>query len=233
MDNSYSIDLHISVEHVDCFRRLRPSVLMRIFQEVAAAHVESIGLGKEKTLARGLFWVIASNRLLIHRMPKYDENVKVVTYPGQSFLSFLPRQMKIYGQDGELLVEGSSIWCIIDMETRKMIKPSDYGLDIAGSKREDDLPPILSLPCPELTQKTIIDVPYSLTDLNGHLNNTNYADIAFDLIPFDFLESHKLKEIGITFKKEIRRGEEVELSYGEKEGTYFFKNDRFTLKAVF
>jgi hypothetical protein len=57
---------------VDMHRRFKTASLLTLLQETAIAHTEAIGMGREKTLDRGLLWIITLQRLSILRMPVYD-----------------------------------------------------------------------------------------------------------------------------------------------------------------
>ena len=65
------------------------------------------------------------------------------------------------------------------------------------------------------------------------MNNTKYLDVCEDLIPTDFLLDHEAKELFCDYKKEIKLGEEFELSYGLIDGSYWFVSDHFVIRIVY
>ena len=50
----YRKELLLRSEHVDMYRRLRTSELFRLLQEASIRHTEELGMGRDKTLDRGV-----------------------------------------------------------------------------------------------------------------------------------------------------------------------------------
>ena len=80
----YERQLLLGSEHVDCFRRMRTSALFELLQVVSIRHTEELGMGREKTLDKGLLWVVARMHAQIGRKPEYDERITVRTWPGET-----------------------------------------------------------------------------------------------------------------------------------------------------
>lgn len=87
----YERTLLIRSQHVTCCRRLRLSVLLGFFQEASIAHTEALGMGREKTLDRGLLWIITKQHVDIRRMPEYDEEITIRSWPGEMMHVLFPR----------------------------------------------------------------------------------------------------------------------------------------------
>ena len=209
---------------VDLYRRLRPSVLLTMLQECAIAHTEELGMGRDKTLDRGLLWIIALQRISIRRMPVYDERITVRTWPGKTMHVFFPRYYEVVAEDGQVLIRGSALWTLINAETRTFIFPQQEGIDVPGvvTGNEISLPSGLrSIPA---MQKRTFTVPYSHTDINGHMNNIRYIDECENMIP-DVAAGQNLREIAVEYAKEIRLGESMDISLGIRDSDYFFSGD--------
>ena len=54
----YSIEYRILSSDTDANRRLRLSRLFTLLQEASIAHTTELGMGREKTLDRGLLWIV-------------------------------------------------------------------------------------------------------------------------------------------------------------------------------
>ena len=63
----YERELRLRSKDVDMHRRLRTSVLFELLQEAAIAHTEALGMGREKTLDRGLLWIVTMQSAEIRR----------------------------------------------------------------------------------------------------------------------------------------------------------------------
>ncbi len=227
---SYNKTIRIRADQVTPFQYLRPSSLFRLLQDISIEHTEKLGFPKEFTLDKGLLWVIAKEHIEIKRMPKYDETITLSTYPSEMMHVLFPRSYEIRDEKGDVIIHGDAIWALIDIKTRKMINPTDHGIIIPDMSegKEFRIPLGNKIPS-ELKEKAEINATYSLCDLNGHLNNTSYLDIAEDLIPVSFLQEHELKMIDIKYIHEIKLGEKSIIQYGFDNNTYYFANSAFQL----
>ena len=209
----YERPLHVRSTDVGMERRLRPSVLFSWVQESAIAHTEELGMGREKTLDKGLLWIVTMQNAKIERMPQYDEDVILRTWPGQTLHLIFPRYFGLYTPEGEALVMVSSLWTLIDSRTRSIVFPEKYGISINGEATGDEIPLPSSIRKAELRPCCRFTVPYSFVDLNGHMNNTRYLDLAEDCI-HEEVQGRELKALRMEFVREVRLGDTIELSCG-------------------
>ena len=93
--------------------------------------------------------------------------------------------------------------------------------------------PLLNIITPTLNNKSHQRVTYSKVDLNGHMNNANYVDLALDLIDEDYLVNNNIKEIDLQFKKEIKFREEFDLDYSLIDNSFYMSCPNFKLKFIF
>lgn len=122
----------ILASDVDINQRLRMSTLMRFLQELSIAHTEELGCTKEKTLDRGLLWVVSRVKFKMTRAIRYDEEVTLVTWPGRMQHVLFPRYYRMFDKDGEMVLNGSAIWFLIDKVKRTILFPKQYGIEIPG-----------------------------------------------------------------------------------------------------
>ena len=99
----YREELLLRSKDVDLHRRLRTSRLFELLQEASIRHTEQLGMGREKTLDKGILWVVGLQRAEITRMPVYDEQIVLKSWPGETMHFFFPRYYQIETADGELL----------------------------------------------------------------------------------------------------------------------------------
>lgn len=220
MSGVYERELLLGSEHVDCFRRLRLSTLFELLQTASIRHTEALGMGRDKTLDRGLLWVIARQYVAIGRMPVYDERVTLRSWPGETLRVLFPRYYEIVGRDGETLVRGSMLWSLMDKETRATAFPDEYGVEIAGVETGRETPYLMKMPVLETPHRFSFTVPYSYVDLNGHMNNTRYFDLAEDSIPAA-ADGAALREVYAEYSAESKLGMTLDVSWGGENGTYY------------
>ena len=217
----YERELHILSSDVDMYRRLRLSVLFSRMQEAAVAHTEQLGMGRDKTLDRGVLWVVTLQSAQIRRMPEYDERVVLRSWPGKTMHVLFPRYCSIDTEAGEPLIRASALWTLLDARTRKLAFPGEHGIKVEGVTTGDeiDLPSApVPVECPETRDFT---VPFSYVDLNGHMNNTRYFDLAEDCLPCA-AQGRLLTAVSAEFSREARFGQTLPLRWGHDGGRWYF-----------
>ena len=220
MDGVYAQELRLKNRDVDLHRRLRTSRLFELLQEAAIAHTEQLGMGREMTLDRGLLWVVTMHSAVIRRMPEYDETIRVQTWPGETMHVLFPRYYRLETAQGEELLRSSALWMLVDEKSRRFVFPENHGITISGVKTPWEYPrPKAPLPLP-CSGERAFTVPYSYVDLNGHMNNTRYFDLAEDCIPAA-AEGRMLRAVQAEYKAEARLGEKLTLRWGQEGNRYY------------
>ena len=80
--NVYTTQLRLRNKDVNLHRVLRTSTLFELMQEASIRHTEELGMGRERTLDRGLLWMVTHQQAEITRMPEYDELITLESWPG-------------------------------------------------------------------------------------------------------------------------------------------------------
>ncbi len=207
-------------EQVDMQRCLKPSSLLMMLQEIALDHCRLLNLGSENTLNRNLLWVVTRYFISIERMPCYEENIILETWPGPMRRILFPRYFRMRDAGGNILLRASSVWVLIDGSSRTMISPKQYGLpEYEGHIEGDEVPYNVPARAVPETRTEHFTVPYSYIDLNGHMNNTRYLDLCGDLIA-DEITGKKLVSVSAEFQNEIAYKETVMIGIGT-DGDYY------------
>ena len=213
----YSLPVKVTSTYVGPDRTMSPSWFFRVFQDAALEDAENIGYGVDKTMGHGLLWVFSRVYVRFHRMPEYLEEVTFDTHPGakKAFLFF--RYGKMLDKKGETIAELSSVWALINQETRKVemrppLEPVDQtdGTELAAPGK------VVAKPCSFRLHKTI---SYTDLDLNGHMNNVRYIEILMDLHDAEFYKKYRVEELLIQYESEIHEGEDLEV-FVDDEATY-------------
>ncbi len=198
---------------VNTARVLRTSELLRLLQDTSVAHTEQLGLTKEKTLEKGLLWVIARQHIRIRRMPVYDEEIQIVSWPDRMQHLFFPRRHQIFSGDS-CLIEAEALWLLMSEQDRRVIFPAEYGLSLPERPDVPSFPDLLPVrpPAGAAVVKEFLYTPrFSQTDLNGHINNACYYDLIDDMLPAEYLLAHAPSDISSEYSTEIRPGQTIRI----------------------
>jgi medium-chain acyl-[acyl-carrier-protein] hydrolase len=213
-------DFRILSSDVDLTRKIRLSTLFTKLQEAAIAHTIELGVTREKTLDRGLLWAVTQYRLKIDRMPEYDERVTLLSWPGKTMHLYFPRYFRLQDEKGEVLLDAVSLWVLISEKTRSIVFPEDHGIEIPETRTEYELPLPGRLRKEETAVSHSFTVPYSYVDLNGHMNNARYYDLAQDIMPED-TRSRELKALTSEYIGEARLGNTLSAGYALSENACY------------
>ena len=217
--NVYTTTLRLRNKDVNLHRRLRTSTLFEVLQEASIRHTEELGMGRVMTLDRGLLWVVTLQRAEISRMPAYDETITVETWAGNTMHLLFPRYYRVLGEDGETLLSASALWALVDQEARRMVFPDRYGVTIDGVVTGNEIP-LPSPPKKAAGEASSFTVPFSYVDLNGHMNNTHYFDLAEDLLA-PAAAGRELRALETEYASEARLGDTLTVTVEEKEDGVF------------
>lgn len=219
----YSLSFTPLASHCDANRELKLSALMALCEEASIADTTRLHMGREKTLDKGILWVILRMGFKIKRMPQYDEKCKLISYPERSSHGLFPRYYIIKSANNEVLLEGEAIWTLIDEKTRRPVNAKEYGIHISARSFVKDFDVPMGVIKMDIDGEKEYLVCYSDLDLNGHLTNTRYGDILLNLHDECFYKGHRLSDFVLSFTKEVKEGETLKLRYGQKGDTLYVK----------
>lgn len=187
----------------DRYGLMRPIMLMNELQGLAAKHADILGAGREYCFARNIAWVVTHMFVDIIDMPRFKEKLTYSTWPSVSGAVRSERDFEIRDENGKLKIRAISQWVLIDLETRRPVRISDYIPDWNGleervwdrvfDKPNDFIP----------TKSHVMACRFDDIDLNQHINNAVYTVWATESVGFDYRNEHKLRGIDIYFEHEI------------------------------
>ena len=194
--------------------------LFLLLQQASGEHCDQLGFGMEIMGPKGLIWVIVRHRLNIIRYPRCGEEIIIETWPGLTRHGLFPRHYEIKDCSGEIIAESAALWTLVDVNSRKMIKPETYGVDFPGTVNGREKP---SPKAPEkLPQDKCFEfiVPEEYLDGNGHMNNTRYYRMAESCIKEE-IAGKELVMASTEFASEALLGDKLKISVGQ-DGNRFY-----------
>lgn len=215
---------------VDMHLKLKTSAMFSLLQQASALHCEALDLGPEHTVARGFLWVITRQKAEITRLPRYEEEIVIETWPGPTKHVIYPRYYRIKDSDGNVLLRVSSVWTLIDANTRTLATQDRHGIRLDGLITGDELTLPRAPREMEISRSHDFTVPYSYIDMNGHMNNTRYFDLAEDFIPSPSA-GDKLRAVTVEYSNEARLGELIRVGIGQDGNNYYINGS--TDKQIF
>ena len=222
MDLIYSCTKQLSYHELD-FRGLwKPENIFLTMQEAAAAHAEALGAGYDALREKNVCWVLIKASLRMNRYPESISTVRITTWPEPERRMFFPRFFVFEDEKGEQLGSASTLWTLMDIDSRTIVSPAAKGISVDTPEKGPAviaLPGKIKLPEGEIVSN-IQEPKYSDLDINGHVNNSRYIDWLTDRIPLELFRTGCIEGLSVSYNKEIRMGETVNLEYSENGGQF-------------
>ena len=213
MGPMYVQNFEVSDLVVDCFGRMKPSMMLFIAQEVAGKHCLELSVDYDTLEKSRMFWAVTRHRVQITRMPMRGETIRIETWPMPTTRVAYPRSVVAYDEAGNECFRIISIWVLMNIDTRAMILPGKSGISVVGSVRGGELAVPGGLVAKDMVHHRSRTVSFTDLDRNGHMNNTRYLDWIWDLLPSGFHENHQIKEFVVCYQNEAREGQMLDLSW--------------------
>ena len=213
MELLHTVQFTVTELHADRFGRCRPSSILRFAQDAAGSHCFQLGTDWDSMAAKGVFWAVIRQRLEVTRLPRVGETVTVRTWPMPTTRVAYPRATVGLDEAGNELFKVMSLWVIMDMQTRAMIRPDKSGVDVEGIVLGGELPAPAGLNFKDLPNETLRTVGFTELDINGHMNNTRYLDWLCDLLPSGYHGEHPMKAVTVCYLSEALEGQQVALHW--------------------
>lgn len=175
----YKTKVTLYNSYFDYHDRITTKSILNIFQDVASVHAEDLGVGYQAMLEKNLYWILSRIKIDILKMPQINQTVIVETWPHVKGRIDFDRDLKILSEDGDVLIIGTSKWCVIDTQSRTLQRTDnvnyigEYCTDVNYEERFGKI----MLPEIDLEHKFDYAVMFSDLDHNKHMNNTNYANL--------------------------------------------------------
>ena len=213
MEPIFQHEFPINDAHVDCFGRLKPSMLLFFCQEIAGQHCHILGADYDALAQKNLFWAIIRQKVQITRLPRSGETIRVETWPMPTTKVCYPRSTVAYDGEGHELFRSIGMWVLMDAQSRAMVLPGKSGVTVQGLLTGTELASPGSLSPKTLANTACRRVCFTDLDRNGHLNNTKYLEWISDLLPSSFHRAHEPREFTVCYHTEAREGEELHMGW--------------------
>lgn len=216
----------INSRDVDGAGECKASALLAYLQDASAEHTSLCGCSRKEMVERyNVFWMLTRIRLQLTRPVRWLEELTVRTGHRGGRGILLYRDYELYAS-GERVGEACGLWVLADLDTRKLMDLSCTPIP-ALTETAGGLPPVIRRltalhPPREMEEVERRRMRYSDTDVNGHINNTRYADFACDALALEGRgQGTFLSGLEITYHAECMPGEEIRISRAQRpEGSF-------------
>ena len=206
---------------------VKPSAVLRYMHETANLQMKKYGPSNEQLRAENKAFILSKINLSFYRALHSHDIINVETWAVDSKGASFYRCSRVY-RENDLIAEMVAVFALVDIKEKRLCRVSDveFGFDTEPTMLELDLPARFKIP--EETDLRLIGeytVNYSDTDLNMHMNNTNYLDVYCDYLPDN--KSSRVITAVISYQAEAPLGASVKIYRGrDDDGVYYFRTIR-------
>lgn len=229
---------YVGLSDVNHNKELLNTSLLRYLEDIAGMHSEIAGYGFTDIEKTRRSWILLGWKVSMKKRPLINDTLTIKTWSRciDKFYAF--RDFEIRNQYEEVVGVATSKWIFIDIDKGKIVKVTDdvikqYKQENVSVFEEHDLEKINE------PEEYISSVDFKITrnmiDINKHLHNTYYLDIAREVLPEETVFVKEYNDFEVMYKKEIKLGDTVKVLYskiGEHDFVTIKNADETILHAV-
>ena len=231
-------EFHITVRDIDQETNLTNKAILSMFEDMGGLHSDLAGYGLKQIEETRISWVLLHWKFKILKHIKYiDGPIKVKTWSRGLFHACTYRDFELYNSKGELCVVGTSKWTLIHLE-KGLTRITDDILDKYTTETRFVLDEELS----KLREPEEIINIYNYTvqrsdiDINNHMHNLRYLDLAYEALPENiYNNTTTFNNVEIMYKKGATLGTNLNCYYTNLNNEHIVTikgDDNKTLHAI-
>ncbi|WP_455539168.1 acyl-[acyl-carrier-protein] thioesterase [Terrisporobacter sp.] len=218
----YESNYKIGLEDIGVNNQATNKAIIAIMEDVSALHSASIGYGVFEIETKRRAWMILDWKVKIIKRPKYSDEIIAQTWSRKTERIYAYRDFQLKDKEGDIIAIGTSKWILVDIDRRRPVRLTSDIVELYESETDKSA-----------FEEEIEDIKYEGyifkkdyyiqrrdIDMNEHMHNLNYLDMAHEILPEDIYKNKVFDNIRIVYKKEIVYGEKVDCYYEEQDNKY-------------
>ena len=204
----------IKYSDTDELMRLKPSVFLEFMEDIAAKNADALKFGYDEIYTKNYGWFLLKYAIEIDEYLVKLSSIKIETEPRGTNKLFVYRDFYFYNENDKLIGKATSMWALMDLTTKSMLKPKEILQDKIWDfeKRDTDMSYNKIPAMGNADFEKTFEIRYDDIDVNRHVNNAKYIMWALETMPVEFLKEKSLKRLDINYKKDITYGNSVHSS---------------------
>jgi medium-chain acyl-[acyl-carrier-protein] hydrolase len=190
--------------------RAKLVAILDYLQDAASEHAAKLGVSLARLQQKHMTWVLVRQWLRMRRLPEQGSRIILETWPAGPRQLYALREFQLRDETGEPLGEACTSWLLIDIPTKRPLRldkhlphyPCEPELQFGAGPSS---PP--QLEHSELSKH--FDVRFQDMDINRHVNNTTYVEMALETVPDQILSGFMPVEMRAGFRGEAFFPDEV------------------------
>lgn len=211
-----SFDFFVYPREVNSDKRMHLPHLGACILDAAGLSAKKRGFGMDIMHAQHKAWVVSRMSIEIDEYPHEYDTMTIRTWVNKISHAASTRLFTISDSKGAVIAKASTIWSIIDTDTRRIADLmettdlSDFVVEEATVGLQS--PRRIEIPKEGETKTAEHKVIYSDIDMNCHVNSMKYLQWCTDLLPIEWYQKNKIRRCNINFAHEIRANQTAQIT---------------------
>jgi len=224
MTTNHKFTFEVTPQDVDFTRRITIIALGNYILNTAGIAATQNNFGWEKLMEENLAWVLSRFAIEMKSYPVQNEQFSIETWVEDYSKMFTTRNFKIFDKNDEVIGSSSSIWAMIDMQTRRPFNLDsrvEWHRAVTGIGLEIEKAAKIGEFVRDLPTTACHTVSYSDIDFNQHTNSMKYVQWLADTFDLAKFERQNILRFDANYMHEALFGEKVAIFTDEKENKTF------------
>lgn len=217
---------------------IKNRAILEIFENIGTYHSDLAGYGPNDIENIRVSWVLLDWKLQVINRPKYGQILNVNTW-GRTMKKFYTyRDFEMYDEHNKLCAIATSKWALVNIDTGKIEKLDDevfekYQIESKCVFDDEELDKLKEI------KDYISEIDYKVCrrdiDINEHMHNLYYLDLAYETLPQDVFEQRPFNNVRIQYKREVKLGNLLKCKYSNVDGLHvvsIYNQDDERLNAI-
>lgn len=206
--------------------KLTNKSFLSFLEDSGGLHSEKAGFGINEIRKTNLSWILIGWKLKVISRPTFGTNITVRTW-GRDFSKIHTfRDFEVYDDNNNLVAIATSKWILFDIEKNKITRITPeliekYTPEQKSVFDENEIDFSIENEPEQVFNTFNYTVSRSDIDINNHMHNLNYLDLAYDSLPEDVYQNIDLKNIEIVYKKECYLNDNLKCNYYFKDNVHY------------
>lgn len=200
--------------------KIKNKSLLEILENIGSYHSDKVGYGALDIERTKLTWILLEWKLKVIKRPMYGQVLTVNTWGRNMEKFFTYRDYELFDDNNNLCVIATSKWGLVNIETGKLARMTE---DVINKYKpeEKEVFPNENIEKIDIPKSFDNELTYKVTrrdiDLNSHMHNLYYLDLAYEVLPEEEFNKRPFDNIRITYKKEIKLGDTIKCKYKKQD----------------
>lgn len=216
-------DFDFNIRVIDKNTYLTDKAILGFLEDIGGYHSDIVGYGLKNIEETKISWVLLHWKLKIIKRIKYGDGIHIKTWSSGSLRASCFRDYEVYNKNKELCAIATSKWTVIHLE-KGLIRLTD---DIIGKYQSEEKKVFDNFNFNKITepQNSTLTFEYTVQrrdiDINNHMHNLCYLDLAYEALPKEVYENVCFDDVEIMYKSGAFLGDKLKCFYSQIENEHF------------